>query len=141
MLVTIDTNIIYQALRSSRGASYAIFQLIRNGHIKIAISHAVLLEYEDVLTRQSSLESFEMENEDIQKILRFISYVSKKYEPRYLFRPNLKDENDNIFVELAVVSQSQYLITQNLKDFRNSELKFDCFRTLTPSDFLKIWRE
>ncbi len=141
MLVTIDTNIIYQAMRSSRGASFAILQLVRNGRIRIAISHPVLLEYEDVLTRPSSLESFNMVNNDIQKVLQFIAYVSEKFEPKYLFRPNLKDENDNIFVELAVVSQSKYLITNNIKDFRNSELKFDCFTTLTPSDFLKTWRK
>jgi predicted nucleic acid-binding protein len=44
-----------------------------------------------------------------------------------LFRPNLKDENDNMFVELAIVSQSKFLITNNIKDFVSGELIFDNF--------------
>ena len=140
MLITIDTNIVYQAPRSSNGASYALFQLIRNGEIRIALSHAILLEYEAVLTREESLKSFNMTLEDVTKVLRFIAYISEKFEPRFLFGPNLPDEDDNIFVELAVVSQSSYIITKNLKDFRNNELKFDCFQVLAPSDFLRIWR-
>jgi putative PIN family toxin of toxin-antitoxin system len=141
MLITVDTNIIYQALRSSTGASYEIFRLIRNGEIRMALSHAVLLEYEAVLTRGESVKYFDLTLEDINKVLRFIAYISEKFEPKFLFRPNLLDEDDNIFVELAVVSQSSYIITRNLKDFRNSELKFDSFEVITPSDFIKIWRK
>ena len=32
-------------------------------------------------------------------------------------RPNLRDENDNAFVDLAFASGSAYLITQNVRDF------------------------
>jgi len=73
--------------------------------------------------------------------INLFAFISDKLTPSFLFRPNLKDENDNVFIELAVVSHSQYLITNNLKDYRNSELKFDCFKVLTPSDFLENWRK
>jgi putative PIN family toxin of toxin-antitoxin system len=140
MLVTIDTNVIYQALRSSAGASYKILQLVRAGRIKIALSHQVLLEYEAVLTRESSLKAFDLSNSDVHSVLRFLAYASEKFEPSFLFRPNLRDEDDNMFVELAVVSQSAYLVTQNIRHFRNSELKFEIFRTVTPAMFLMEWR-
>ena len=140
MLVTIDTNVIYQALRSSAGASYKILRMIREGTIRIALSHQVLLEYEAVLTRESSLKAFSLSQSDIEGVLRFLAYVSEKFEPSFLFRPNLRDEDDNIFVELAVVSRSRYLVTQNIRDYRNSELKFDSFRTVTPAKFLMEWR-
>jgi predicted nucleic acid-binding protein len=48
----------------------------------------------------------------------------ENFDPRFLFRPNLKDEADNMFVELAVVSNSHYLATSNLRDYRNSNLIF-----------------
>jgi putative PIN family toxin of toxin-antitoxin system len=140
MLVTVDTNIVFQSLYSSLGASYRILQLIREGRVRIALSHRVFLEYEAVLTRKSSLRSFGLTKSDVADVLRLLAYMSEKFEPSYLFRPNLHDENDNMFVELAVVSQSGYLITQNMRDFRNSELKFDSFRTVTPSMFLMEWR-
>ena len=55
-------------------------------------------------------------------------------------RPNLKDEKDNMIVELAVTSQSDYLITSNIRDFKNAELKFEQLRIITPGEFVKRWR-
>lgn len=140
MLVTIDTNVVYQALRSSAGASYAIVQLVREGRVKVALSHQVLLGYEEVLMRRGSLKAFGLTASDVQNVLRFLAFMSEKYEPSFLFRPNLRDEDDNMFVELAVVSQSGYLITQNVRDYAESELRFESFKTVTPASFLKEWR-
>ncbi len=140
MLITIDTNVLYQALRSSSGASFQIMQLVRAGSCRIALSQAVFTEYQDVLTRQSSLDAFELTRDDVEKILRYVAYVAQKTDPRFLFRPNLKDENDNMFVELAIASQSKYLITSNTKDFVSGELLLDNFQLFTPAQFLQNWR-
>ena len=140
MLVTLDTNIIYQALKSASGASFFIFQQVRERKIQIALSVSLFEEYEDVLKREKSLKDFGLDIEDIDKFLRFIAYVGKPYTIYYLFRPNLKDENDNMVVELAVTSQSDYIVTSNIKDFKNAELKFDHLKIVTPIEFAKIWR-
>ena len=141
MLITVDTNVIYQSLRSNSGASFQIMQLVRKGFCRLALSQPVFTEYQDVLTRDSSLVSFALCREDIEKILRYIAYISQETDPRFLFRPNLKDENDNMFVELAIASQSEYLITSNTKDFISGELLFDSFQLITPGFFLKNWRK
>ncbi len=96
MLITIDTNVLYQALRSSSGASFLIMKLVRSGSCRIALSQPVFAEYQDVLTRKSSLAAFELTHSDVEKILRYISHVGQKFDPYFLFRPNLKDENDKI---------------------------------------------
>ena len=140
MLVTLDTNIIYQALKSANGASFFILQQVRERKIQIALSVPLFEEYEDVLKRKKSLEDFGLDVEDIDKFLRFIAYVGKPYKTYFLFRPNLKDEKDNMVVEVAVTSQCDYLVTSNKKDFRNAELKFDQLKIVTPSEFAKIWR-
>jgi len=140
MLITLDTNILYQALKSTKGASYLILQKVRDRQIQIALSIPLFNEYEDVLKRVNSLKDFGLEIADIDKFLRFLAYVGKPFETYYLFCPNLKDENDNMLVELAVTSQSKYLMTSNVKDFQNAELKFDHLHVVTPSEFLKIWR-
>lgn len=57
------------------------------------------------------------------------------------FRPNLIDEDYNMFVELAIASQSEYLITNNTKDFARSELSFDNFKLSTPAEFATKWRK
>ena len=140
MLLTFDTNILYQALMSTTGASHFILQQVRNRRIQIALSVPVFLEYRDVLTREKSLKDFKLQLNDVDKFLRFIAYIGKIFEIYFLFRPNLKDEKDNMIVELAITSQSDYLITSNIRDFKNAELRFDELKVITPGEFVKMWR-
>ncbi|MHC4884772.1 MAG: putative toxin-antitoxin system toxin component, PIN family [Planctomycetota bacterium] len=140
MLITVDTNVMYQALRSSLGASYRIMQLVRAGSCRLALSQPVFTEYEGVLTRPSSLNAFGLRRKEAVSFLRYVAYISEKFDPRFLLRPNLRDEDDNMFVELAFVSQSTYLITSNTKDFVSGDLRFDSFQLRTPSAFITMWR-
>jgi len=140
MLLTLDTNILYQALMSTTEASHFILQQVRNRRIQIALSVPVFLEYKDVLTREKSFKDFKLQLNDVDKFLRFIAYIGKTFEIYFLFRPNLKDEKDNMIVELAITSQSDYLITSNIRDFKNAELKFDELKVITPGEFVKMWR-
>jgi len=140
MLVTLDTNVLYQALRSSGGASHCILSQVRQGKIHIALSVSLFSEYEDVLKREKSLEEFGMDRDDVDKFLRFIAFVGIPCATYFLFRPNLRDEKDNMVLEAAVSSQSDYLITSNIKDFSGAELRFDQLKIVTPGEFVKIWR-
>ncbi|MBN1351473.1 putative toxin-antitoxin system toxin component, PIN family [candidate division KSB1 bacterium] len=141
MLLTLDTNILYQALKSKTGASHFISQQARNRRIQIALSVPVFIEYQDVLTRDLSLKDFELQLNDVKKFLRFIAYIGKPFEIYFLLRPNLKDEKDNKIVELAITSRSDYLITSNIRDFKTAELKFDELNVITPGEFVKLWRD
>jgi len=142
MLIVLDTNVLYQALHSSSGASHYILSLIRNNKISIALSIPVFNEYQKVLTRSKVLKDLKLSLSDIDNVLRFLAYIGKPYTTYFLFRPNLIDEYDNIFVELSIVSNCNYLITNNVKDFTvKSELKFNDLNIITPSDFVKLWRK
>ena len=133
---------LYQALRNSSGASHYILNLIRNNEISLAISIPVYNEYQKVLTRSSSLKDLKLDESDIDKVLRFIAYTGKPYSTYFLFRPNLQDEYDNIFIELAISSNCNYLITGNIRDFTTkADLKFDDLEIITPGDFVKSWRK
>jgi len=142
MLVVLDTNVVYQALRSREGASSYILSLIRDTKLALAVSVHVFNEYAKVLTRPASLKDLELTKVDIDKVLRFIAYIGKPYATYFQFRPNLQDESDNIFVELALASNCDYLITNNVKDFTvKSDLKFDDLNIITPVDFVRMWRK
>jgi len=141
MLVVMDTNVIYQALCNRDGSSFFILNLIRNQNLNMTVSTSTFKEYEAVLKRKSSLSNFKLNKTDIDSILGFIAYISKPCDPRFLFRPNLIDEDDNKFIELAFASGAEFLITSNIKDYKNSQLKFDSFEVITPSDFCKQWRK
>ena len=77
-----------------------------------------------------------LNSNELQELFYAFLSVCKFREIFYLWRPNLKDENDDFLVELAVASNSEVIITNNIKDLLNSELKFE-FKVLTPKDFLK----
>ena len=142
MKVTVDTNILYQAVCSRLGASYAILQLVRSGDLKLAISVPVYEEYCAVLTRPQVRRATGLSQLDIDAILEFIALAGMPTPIDFLWRPNLNDESDNMFVELAVASGSEYLITRNRRHYSiGNELLFDSFTVVTPAEFLTQWRK
>jgi len=138
MKIVVDTSVMYQALMSSSGASHEILQRIRRAEVQIAISVPVFEEYSAVFLRETSLASFHLKAKEIHSVLDFIALVSVKTDIRFLMRPNLQDENDNIFAELAFASGANCLITRNSKDFlNNTDLILDSFQVVNPYEFLQ----
>jgi putative PIN family toxin of toxin-antitoxin system len=141
MIVTVDTNVIFAALYSKTGASHRIFQLILDEKLELALSVQTYFEYYDVLTRSEHLEKLNLSISEIEDILDLLALLAKKYSIYYLLRPNLIDEKDNLFVECAFASNSEYLITSNVRDFKSGELKGFKFQIIPPGDFYKLWRQ
>jgi putative PIN family toxin of toxin-antitoxin system len=141
MIITLDTNILFSALYSSAGASYQILNLVVDEKIKMAITTPIFFEYYEILTRTENLSKFNLLKENIEDILDLLALLSKKHSIYYLLRPNLLDESDNIFFECAFASNSDFLITSNVKDFESSELKGFTFKIVKPNEFLSYWRK
>ncbi len=56
----------------------------------------------------------------------------------FLWRPFLRDPDDDMVLECAVAAGSQFIVTHNVKDFKRAlELKV---RAVTPSEFLTLLR-
>ena len=125
---------------SRNGASHLIFRLVIEESLKMAISTPILFEYEAVLKREEILAQIDLTQDLFEDILDLLTLVADKHSIYYRLRPNLLDENDNMFVECAFISNSQYLITSNIKDFNRSRLKNHPFTVLTPGDFYYFWR-
>jgi putative PIN family toxin of toxin-antitoxin system len=138
--VTLDTSVLYQALRNSGGASHKILQLIARGDILLSLTVPVFLEYEAVLMRPTSLEDFHLTGEEVSAVLDMLVLVGEKHDVFYLLRPNLPDAKDDIFVECAFVGQSDYLLTSNTTDFSRGEFGALGFSLVTPARFLQLWR-
>lgn len=140
MLLTLDTNVILQALSSHNGASAKIVDDIFSGNLELALSVPVFQEYEDVLSRPSLQKKLGFSHKEALIFLNALLKTGKRQKIYYLWRPNLKDEKDNLFVELALASQSQFLITSNLRDFQQMELVLQGCQILTPAMFIQHWR-
>ena len=140
MIVTVDTNVIFAALYSRSGASHRILELILDEKLKLALSVQTYFEYCDVLTREENLAKLGLTRAEVENVLDLLALLAQKHTIYYLLRPNLIDEKDNLFVECAFASQSDYLITSNVRDFIRGELKGFTFTVITPADFYQLWR-
>ncbi len=131
--VVIDTNIIVSALRSRNGYSFKLLSIIDDERFQVFISIPVILEYEDAIKREKSI--IKLKKNEIDDVLDYISLIAEKRKIYYLWRPYLKDRKDDMFLELAVESESDYIITYNKRDFEGIE-KFG-IRIIKPKEFLK----
>ena len=95
-------------------------------------------EYQDVLTRPEHM-SGENTAEEIFAFLRYICSIAHRQRIFFLWRPWLRDPKDDMVLETAVASQSRYIVTHNLRDFRGVEKHFG-ITPVTPGKFLNIIR-
>jgi len=136
MNVVIDTNVWISALISKNGLAREIIRLALKGKISPQISTSLFIEYEAVMKREKIQNICSLTIEEQEELFQAFLSTCKWNEIFYLWRPNLKDINDDFLVELAVASNSEIIITDNIKDIISSELKFN-FKVLTPEIFLK----
>jgi putative PIN family toxin of toxin-antitoxin system len=129
----IDTNVFISALRSSRGASFKLLELIGHNRFKLCVSVPLILEYESAAKRVS--RSLGFRHSDIGDILDYLCSEAEHREIFYLWRPFLKDPGDDMVLELAVEAEADYIVTHNIRDFARIEL-FG-IKAFTPQEFLR----
>ncbi len=126
--IVIDTNVLLSALYSNKGASYKLLSIIDSYKFNVNISNTLIYEYEEILKLKSNLDG-----KYIDSILNYICAIGKKNSIFYLWRPKLKDIDDDFLLELAVTSNS-IIVTLNEKDFKPAS-EFD-IKVMTPKKFL-----
>jgi putative PIN family toxin of toxin-antitoxin system len=131
--IVIDTNIVVSALRSRKGASHLLLNLIDSGKFQINISVPLILEYE--YSSKKLIGEIKLTKEDIDDILNYICSIANKIKVFYLWRPYLRDPKDDMVLELAVSANCDYIVTYNIKDFIGID-KFG-IKTITPKEFLQ----
>ena len=139
MKVIIDTNIIVNVLLSPvrSSASFKILELCLSKKLQPQIGCALFNEYEGVINRPEIQAQSKYTSDETEQILNGFLNVCHWVKVNYLWRPNLKDEGDNHLIDLAVASNTQWIITQNIKDLESGELKFE-FKTISPNDFIEV---
>jgi predicted nucleic acid-binding protein len=124
--------VIVAALKSRRGASYKLLISLTTGVYRPNISVPLFLEYESVAKRTGLVIG--LNDQDINDILDYILCQSSIRQIFYLWRPFLKDPLDDLVLEVAVESQSEYIVTFNKKDFSGIE-RFG-IKVVTPQEFM-----
>jgi len=134
--VVLDTNILFAGLYSSKGASHQILRLIDAEVVTPVISVALLFEYEDVLRRNATL--LQISSQEIDIILDNLCAFGVFHKVHFLWRPYLRDPKDDHILELAIASQTRWIVTHNLKDFAGSH-RFGV-QAIPPKELLEMLR-
>ena len=132
--VVMDANVITSALRSRNSFYFKLFSIIDDERIKVFISVPVILEYEDAVKRDKA--NVKLRKAEIDDILNFICFIAEQRKIYYLWRPFLRDAKNDMFLELAVESECDYIIIFNKRDYEGVE-SFG-IKVITPKEFIKV---
>jgi len=132
--IVIDTNVIISALRSAKGASFKLLSCVDKNLFEFSLSVPLFIEYE--VTAKRNKEQLKLEESVIDDILDYLAEIGDRRDIYFLWRPFLKDPKDDLVLEIAVESKSDFIISYNKKDFKNVG-KFG-LKVLTPQEFLKL---
>lgn len=137
MRITIDTSVLVAASRSRTGASFHLIADLPSLRYEIALTVALYTEWQAVLTRSEHLPPGAT-TETALGFVRYLASIAHLQDVHFLWRPFLRDANDDMVLECAVASGSKYIVTHNVKDFRLVEQLN--VRAVTPAEFLNLQR-
>ena len=135
--IVVDTSVIISALIGKRGPSREILRRCLQGDYNPLISNALFQEYEDVISRDRIKNATPLSEKEVRELLNAFYSVCKWVPIYFLWRPNLKDENDNFLIELALAGNSNVIVTNNIKDLEGAELTFEGLSILKPEELIR----
>jgi putative PIN family toxin of toxin-antitoxin system len=138
--VVVDTNVLVGGLISGTGANREILRRCLKGELQPYIGNALYLEYQDLLNRDAIHTLCKQTSVSLLEFLDGFAAVCHAIDTHYLWRPNLRDEGDNHLVELAIAAGAAYIITNNVSDFAQAELKHLGYEVITPEQLLRLLR-
>ena len=138
MKIVLDTSVLVAAARSRQGASFALVSSVPNPNFQICLSVALYTEWQAVLSRPEHLPPGASADLALG-FVRFLASTAHLQDIHYLWRPFLRDPDDDMVLECAVAAGCPFIVTHNVKDFRRTESLG--VTAVTPGQFLKILKE
>lgn len=139
MRVVLDTDVLVAAMRSKQGASRRWLRAVLGGEATILLSTPLVVQYEAVLTRAEHLAQVGATQADVGRLLDALCAVCVPVQVSYLWRPVLRDPDDEMVLEVAMNGGADRLLTFNEKDFRAAR-HFDLVIE-RPGPAWRAWRQ
>ncbi len=136
--VVIDTNVFVAGMRSAGGASREVLRRALTNCFQPLFGNALWLEYQDVLGREIWGQA--TTPAERVRVLAALAKSGRWVTVYYGWRPNLPDEADNHLIELALAGGAAAIVTHNVRDLRQGELRLGNLLILTPAQCLEEWR-
>ena len=95
----------------------------------------MMLEYEAVLMRPEQRQATGMSVQDVQDFLDGLAALLVPVTPHFLWRPHLRDPDDEMVLDAAVNGGAEAIVTFNVQDFLPGADAFN-LQILTPAETL-----
>lgn len=105
--VVIDTNSLIQML-GAKSPYHFLFTKFLSDEFTLCVSTEILLEYEEILKEKASANVADL----FMKVILYSRNIIRK-EPYYKFNIIKSDVDDNKFVDCAIVSQADFIVTDD----------------------------
>jgi predicted nucleic acid-binding protein len=129
--LTIDTNVIASAFRSSSGASFALIELVRRWR-----RHPCSWKYEAVVKRPVHLAASGLSVTDVDMALDALAALIEPVATHLSWRPQLGDPDDEMVLEAAVNGRADALVTYNTAHFQAAAARLSV-RLARPVEILR----
>lgn len=139
MRVVLDTDVLVAALRSRRGASAVWLRAALRREVEMLASVPMMLQYESVVLRPEHRRGSRLSMAELGAVLDAIAAVVTPVTISYLWRPILRDPDDELVLETAINGRADLLLTFNERDFAGAE-RFSP-RISRPGPALQDWLE
>lgn len=119
-----DTDVVVAAMRSPAGASAAILRSIRQGQATLLLSVPLAVEYEAVCQKAEQRVAAGLSESEVDIFVTAVIAMAEPVEMHFLWRPQLRDPNDEMVLEVAVNGEADALVTFNVRDYGNVPSRF-----------------
>jgi putative PIN family toxin of toxin-antitoxin system len=135
MRIVLDTNVLYAGIRSSRGASRVILEMLAEEKMTAVLTPALFLEYEEHLRGDVALQALGLTDEDLVAFLDELVARSVRVRIYWLWRPVSPDPDDDMVIECAINGRAEAIVTFNTRDLQQVPDLFG-IPVFTPTEFL-----
>lgn len=125
------------AVRSDAGSSRLLLRAGLERRYDLLVSVPLMIEYEWVLTREDHLIASGLTADEVNVLLDGVALIARPVQLVFLWRPLLRDPNDDMVAETAVNGEADVLVTFNQRDFAGLEQRLG-FKVTTPHEVLRL---
>lgn len=132
----LDTDAIVAAMRSPSGASAALLGAAMDKRLTMLASVPLFFEYEAKCTDPVHWTAAGMTQEQADIFVNGLAALIEPVKTHYLWRPMLRDPNDEMVLEVAVNGRANAIVTFNLRDYGAVPKTFN-IEVITPSTAIR----
>lgn len=137
MRLVLDTVVMVAAIRSDSGASRALLAQALLGRYDVLVSVPLMVEYQDVMSREEHLTASGLSQRDIDDLLDAVASVAVPVRLAYLWRPVASDPNDDMVLETAANGQADAIVSFNARHLEHPAKRFG-IAVIRPAEALSM---